>query len=475
MKRLALPLAAMLLPACSCPPATCPPCQCPSSPVEPEPVKPTPASSDKDSALVVAIDEPKGPEEPADDTPIVVAAHSDWPQFQGQASRTGRSSAPAVQQPTIRWKTKVGIQGYLNAPLVSGSTVFVPSSGNTHNASDPRDGLFAIELATGRIRWHAHFANDANGASIVGHHIVATSDDGHVYGLDTARGTVVWKRKGNGKVYSHPTIIDELVVVGDAQGYVRAYAWADGTERWTSQMNGAIRGGLSSDGKHVFAVSQGGEAAAFSKTGRAIWRKTVTRPAYGNKRPIPIEGYAAPVVSGNTLVIPFARDTYYDDPAFVALDTRTGRKKWVAQDHSKESWGNVRSTPTLVDGLLIYAEPYSGDVAAIEASTGRVRYRRPVGACHFPQYASPAAAGDVVYVPRFDGALYAVAANSGNLLWAIYLGDAKNAGGAPRGRRTGCTWEVASGASLYAPIAIAADGTIIVGNGAGTVFALEGS
>jgi len=33
-----------------------------------------------------------------------------------------------------------------------------------------------------------------------------------------------------------------------------------------------------------------------------------------------------------------------------------------------------------------------GDVAAVDAAQGRVRYRRTIGACFFPQYASPAAA-----------------------------------------------------------------------------------
>lgn len=474
MKRYALPaLVAMLLPSCGapCPPpsAPCPPCQCPT-----ETAAPAPAPPAKDAPLVVAVAEPDPAQASQADTPVVVAPQSDWPQFQGQASRTGRSSAPAIRRPTVRWKADVGIQGYLNAPLVSGPTVFVPSSGNTHNAPDPRDGVHAVDLASGRILWHAHFDNDANGASIVGQRIVATSDDGHVYGLDATRGTVDWKHKGKGKVYSHPTILDELVVVGDAQGYVRAYAWADGAERWSIQMNGAIRGGLASDGTHLFAVSQGGEVAAFSKSGRAVWRKSVTRPSFSGNRPIPIEGYAAPVVAGNTLVVPFARDTYYDHPAFVALDARTGREKWRARDRSKEHWGNIRSTPALVDDLLVYAEPYSGDVAAIEVSTGRVRYRRTVGACHFPQYASAAAAGDVVYVPRFDGVLNAVEAATGNVLWRFYLGDARNVGmrPAPRGGRTGCSWEVGSGSPLYAPVAIAADGTVIVGNGEGTVFAL---
>lgn len=474
MKRALVLLAACALPSCvvPCPPpAAPPPCPacapCESAATAPPVVTATPPSQ---PPLVVAGEPAPEPTPQA----VVVPAHSDWTQFQGDAARWGRSSAPALRRPVIRWKARVGIQGYLNTPLVSGPTVFVPSSGNTHNASDPRDGVHALDLATGKPRWHARFQSDANGAALAGDRIVATSDDGNVYGLDASRGAVVWKRRGQGKVYSHPVVVEDIVVVGDAQGFVRAYAWADGTERWTVQMNGAIRGGLASDGTHLYAVSQGGEVAAFTKTGQIRWRKNVDRPAFSGGKTDPIEGFAAPVVTGNTVVVPFARDTYYDNPAFVALDVRTGAVQWRAKDRSKEQWGNVRSTPALVDGLLVYAEPYSGDVAAIEASSGRVRYRQPVGECYFPQYASAASAGDLVYVPRFDGRLYAVEAATGRVVWQMYLGEASRAGVVSPSQRAGtsCSWEVNSGSPLYSPVAVAADGTVIVGNGGGTVFAI---
>jgi len=477
MTRLPIALGSMLLlSACSAPcpaptsPPPCPPCNCSQAPAAQSVAKP----ATTDPPLVVAVNDPPESEPSSADTTVVVAPQADWSQFQGDGSRAGRSSAPAILRPSIRWKAQVGIQGYLNAPIISGATVFVPSSGNVHNASDPRDGVYAIELGTGRRQWHAHFDNDANGLALAGQRLIATSDDGHVYGLDATRGTVVWKRKGKGKMYSYPAIIDDIVVVGDAQGYVRAYAWADGTERWSIQMNGAIRGGLSTDGTYVYVASQGGEVAAFRKNGQARWRKTVSRPAFSGGQSVPIEGYAPPIVSGNDLIVPFARDTTYDDPAFIALDKGTGRVRWRAQDNSKANWGNLRSTPALIDGLLVYAEPYSGDVAAVEAATGRVKYRREVGPCHFPQYASAASAGHLVYVPRFDGTLYAVQARTGQVAWQMYLGDATSAGATTPSRRArrGCSWDVSSGHPLYAPIAIAGDGTVVVGSGEGTVFAI---
>lgn len=460
---LSLTTACASRPCPSCPPITCPPCNCPRTDSSATP-------TDTGSSLVVAVGEPAGAQSP--ESPVVVPADSDWPTFHGGGERLGRSSAPAIVRPVIRWRAEVGIQGYLNGPLIAGNTTFVPSSGNTHNAPDPRDGVHALDLASGRIRWHAHFDNDANGAAIVGQRIVATSDDGNVYGLDATTGRVAWKQKGKGKVYGHPVIVDEQVVVGDSHGWVRSYSWSDGAELWSKQVNGAIRGGIATDGRVVFVVSQGGTVAALSKSGQARWLSTVTRPGFSGGA-VPIEGYAAPIVAGNQLIVPFARDTTYDNPAIVAVSTQTGRVSWYASDKSKSSWGNLRLTPALVDGLLVYPEPYSGDVVGIEASSGGVRFRQTVGACHFPSWASPAAAGDLVYVPRFDGTLYAVRASSGQVVWQVYLGDARRAGVTrPSPRQQGCSWEVQGAASLYSPVAVASDGTIVVGNGAGTVFAI---
>ena len=472
---------ALLMASCGAPrptpstPNACPPCECQQGPA---PVLASPPPQPP-ATIVVATGDTDAPRvtdrtDAGGSVALVDAVGPAWSMFHGGPDRAGRSSAPAVRTPIVRWRATVGIQGYLNGPVVSGSSVFVPSSGNTHNAADPRDGVYALDLVSGRQLWHAHFDRDANGLAVVGQRVIATCDDGYAYGLDAQRGTVVWKQKGKGKMYTHPLVTGELVVVGDADGYVRAFAWSDGTPRWNLQMNGAIRGGTASDGSTVYAVSQGGEVAAIRMDGTIKWKKTITRPAFSGGRDVPIEGYAAPVIAGNRLVVPFARDTTYDDPAFVALDTSNGAVAWRARDNRPDDWGNVRTTPALIDGVLVYAEPYSGDVAGIDAQTGRMRYRQTVGTCFFPSYASPAAAGELVYVPRFDGMLYAVEGSTGRVVWRVYLGDKAHAGRIPRtgGAGRGCSWEMSSGAALYAPVAVAGDGTIIVGNGEDTVFAI---
>jgi outer membrane protein assembly factor BamB len=105
-------------------------------------------------------------------------------------------------------------------------------------------------------------------------------------------------------------------------------------------------------------------------------------------------------------------------------------------------------------------------------------YRHTVGRCFFPQWASPAAAGDVAYVARFDGVLHALRASDGKRLWTYYVGDSQHAGSISPGELApsgGCDWEVPVGYAAYSPIAVARDGTILVGTHEGYLYAIGDS
>jgi outer membrane protein assembly factor BamB len=307
--------------------------------------------------------------------------------------------------------------------------------------------------------------------------VFATSDDGHLYALDVRTGKPIWKVAGSGKMYTHPLVLSDRVIVGDAGGWVRAFAAADGKELWKVQLAGAIRGGASADERNIYVASQGGEVAALTSAGKKVWRQIVRRPAWNHQGPDqPIEVYSPPIVDKDALYVPFARDTYYtDQPAVLALDKKSGKVKWRAKGPG--DWGNVRSTPALVAGTLLWAEPYSGDVTALDTTTGRMAWRFTVGDCYFPAWASPAVAGDLAYVPRLDGTVQAMRASSGKLEWKMYLGDSSRAGvvsgstSAPA-QNQNCAWDVSGGYAIHAPAALSEDGVLFVGTDEGVLFAI---
>jgi len=437
---------------------------------EPEPARaPTPA------ATIVEVPAPPStpPAEPAPAVAVDVQSASGWATFHGDNARSGFTNAPEIRRPRVLWKAEVGVFSWLNSPLVLGKAVVVaPSSGSAHNKPDAKDGVSAFDFATGKRLWFTHFDQDANGVAATKTHVFATSDDEHVYALEMKTGKVAWKAKGEGKMYTHPLVVGDRVVVGDAGGWVRAFASADGKALWKVQLTGAIRGGASSDGAQVFVASQGGDVAALGLDGKIAWKKTFKRAAWNNQGPDEaISVYSPPVVGKDALYVPFGRDTYYKDlPAVHAIDKKTGALKWKAKGPG--DWGNLRSTPALVGERLIYGEPYSGDVAALDAKTGRMAYREEIGRCFFPQWSSPAVAGSLVYLPRFDGSVYALRATSGKVEWELFVGDSKRVGATlPPSQKKSCEWENPDGA-IYAPAAIAEDGRLFVGTGEGFLFAI---
>lgn len=438
------------------------------APIAPAPPVPAPQAALATTATAAPTGAPSLEPSAVEPPPRVSNRHEGWTLFHADAARTGAIDVPAILRPRVLWHAQVGILGWLNSPIVTGSVVLVPSSGDKHNLPDPRDGVAALDLATGAQRWHVHFDNDANGLAIAGGRAIAGSDDGKVYAIDPSKGQVEWTRKLSGKVYASPLPAGDRVIVADASGTLYALSTADGAVAWKVKLDGAIRGGASSDATAIYAASQRGEVAALRPDGSVAWRVQL--------KPLGVlQIYAAPVIGASAVYIAYARDTYYNTPAILALDKTSGRVVWSAKGDARRDWGNIRTAPVLVGGTLIWADAYSGDIAGVDAATGALRFRRTVGACYFPSWASPAAAGDVVYVPRYDGALYAVRARDGGVDWKVYLGDEKRVGSTlPSAIATqrNCAWDVPEGAPLYAPVAIADDGTVLAGSGEGILYAI---
>lgn len=395
-----------------------------------------------------------------------------WSTFQGDARRHGVSTARAIQQPTIRWRADVGIQGWLNNPVIAADYVFVGSNGSIWNKPDASDGVYALDLESGAVRWFSPAKNDVNGVAYADCMVISTSDDGTVRAHDALTGEVVWlHRVPDRKVYTNPLVVGRRVFTGDSEGFIRSFDLRSGEEQWIADMQGAIRGGLSSDGRKVYAASEKGLIRAFNlETGSPAW----------SARLEPWGVYGAPTIVSGKLVVGFTRDTMYSRPAMAAFDLETGRQVWKASNPRGYGggWGNVRSSPTVYRNLLIWGEPYSNRIVALDLDKGDVRWSSPNGPCLFPHWPSGAIARDQVVMPRHDGGLYALSAEDGAALWSIYLGDRTRAGtefpkAHKEARRGRCEWDPPVGRPIFSSPAIAADGTILVGTGEGVLYAIE--
>jgi len=395
-----------------------------------------------------------------------------WTTFQATPQRTGCISAPTIVRPVILWKAKVGVQGWLNNPVVADDTVYVGSAGNTQFETDTADGVYAIDMTTGTRLWFFAASLDVNGVAVSDGVVVATGDEGLVWGIDAAQGLGLWTANLGAAVFTNPLIVEDLAVVGDGSGKISAFDLNTGERRWQVTVRGAVRGGAASDGESIFVVSEDRDAIALDLAGGELWRQTIS-PRSGEGEQVRV--FAAPTIAGDLLVVSLVREDVFAEPALLALDRRTGEVVWRAEDAAgiKAEWGNVRSSPAVVGDLLVYGEPYSEGLVALGVEDGRTRWSVEVGPLCYPHWSSPAVVAGQVILPRYDGGLYAVALATKTTAWSIYLGQQALDGEFPAEYGDGfCDWTPQTGTSVIASPAVADNGVIVVGTLEGYLIAV---
>lgn len=88
--------------------------------------------------------------------------------------------------------------------------------------------ISAIELKTGRILW-GHDMSSVSGLAVDAQRVYVSDDQGYVWCFNRKTGDMLWKQEG---LLNHgitaPALLDNVLVVGDAQGYVHFMAKDDG-------------------------------------------------------------------------------------------------------------------------------------------------------------------------------------------------------------------------------------------------------
>jgi outer membrane protein assembly factor BamB len=390
--------------------------------------------------------------------------------FQGTPERTGCFNAPTISEPTILWNAEVGLQGWLNNPVVSNGVVYVGSAGSLQFEGDRRDGVYALDLATGEELWFYRANNDVNGVAASGDLVVATGDEHAVWGIDISSGRPVWSALLEASVFGNPLIIDDLAYVGDASGTLTALNMSTGQTQWRASVAGDIRGGPASDGERIYVAGEDLEVLAITLDGQEVWRNNVVGSP-GARTTI----FAPPTIAGDLVIISLVRDAVFADPGLVALDKNTGEVVWQASDAAgvKTEWGSVRSSPAVVGDLLIYGDTYSSRLIAIDATNGETLWSTEVGVFCYRHWSSPIVVSGQAILPRYDGGVYSVDLASQTRLWDIYIGDRNLRGNFPLSYNPEfCMWELEEGSPVLASPIVADNGTILVGTLEGYLFAI---
>lgn len=366
-----------------------------------------------------------------------------------------------AQVPGLKLKWAFAYPGAIRArsqPTIGWGTVFVGGHDGT---------IYAFDLATGCLRWSNRVSAEVRTAIVAdpkAKRLYFGDILGRAYALDAMDGKLLWKRKvddhPNATITGTPTLaagmlyvpVSSLEVTSAAdpnyacctfRGKVVALNLADGAEKWrTYTVTEAPRPqGKTSSGTNILGPS-----------GAPVWNS----PTYDARRGLLYfgsgENYSSPA-DGNS-------------DAVIAVDARTGKRKWTAQLTKGDAWnvgcmmGNencpkehgpdldVAASPLLMPlgggKDIIVAGQKSGIAFGIDPDSGKILWQRRLGhggtqgGVHFGM----AAEGLRVFVPindmadtkdgrkydaRIRGAgIHAVDARSGRMLWSQKAPDRCN-------------------------------------------------
>jgi len=402
----------------------------------------------------------------------------EWTTFQGGAERTGCLNTRPILSPEIIWHTEIGILGWRNNPVIEDGAVFVGSAGVLQFAPDRRDGIYSIDLGSGKQRWFYTTELDVNSVVVSDGVVIGTGDEGRIWALSARDGSLLWSDDLGIGVFADPLFFEDLAIVGDGDGWITAYDVDTGeNKRQLGRVDGAIRGGLSSDGEHIYVAGENGDMLVLNRDGQIVWRVDTDGEGSGEAD---ARIFAAPTITDSMVILSLVRKGEGGEPALLALDKEDGTELWRARDAAGiklTGWANIRSSPAVAGDYVVYGEGYSQNLVVIDMQTGETAWSVEIGEFCFPHWPSPVINNGVAYLARHDGGLYAVDLATREIEWQIYLGDADGNGSFPSNFEDAgfCQWGPETGYSILSSPAVSPEGAIIVGTLEGVLIAIGDS
>jgi outer membrane protein assembly factor BamB len=198
---------------------------------------------------------------------------------------------------TLQWAFKGTRDRTVASPVLSESTVYLPSSDYSVYAVDleTRDArwafetnnwvwasplavedkvfiasmdhkLYAVDVQTGSEVWRFEGATGALPAApaLANDTLYFGSLDGWVFAVEAQTGTLVWRLEVDGGVWATPRIEGDALYFGTLGGVIYALDAADGSELWQKQADGEVRGTPAYADGMLYFGSESGKLYAFA-------------------------------------------------------------------------------------------------------------------------------------------------------------------------------------------------------------------
>lgn len=343
---------------------------------------------------------------------------ADWDNLVGNASHTGVPDKALDTPLALSWVSNVGANIYMTSPLINNGKIYTASvdeelRGDSH--------IYALDGMTGKIVWSYATRNSVKNSIAITSGVVFAQDvEGWLYAVDAETGTLRWETKMRTDVL--PALIDGLVAAdgivyaGSGKG-LGAWDAATGRNLWTnndwSQNQGATSTISVADGIVVHGTQWGALYGNDAATGKMLWS--------ASDADLRMRGCSPAIRNG--LIYMASAGTFY------ILEAATGK---AVVKHKLGFNADVTSTPLVTDKLIIFGTVSRG-LVALDRTTLQEKwcYTTDNALIFTSPYSrsaastietSPVLAGNTVYVGASDGNLYGIDVESGRMIWRRTLG-----------------------------------------------------
>ncbi|WP_284578355.1 PQQ-binding-like beta-propeller repeat protein [Streptomyces sp. 2P-4] len=333
------------------------------------------------------------------------------PALSGEPVRLGGSPVPigpgpfaSAASPAAQAGAADAATGWIRPPGAAGSAA-APAGAS---AAAPATAAPAVPNPgpapdSGRWRpWRFRMSNEVWGTpTVAGDLLYVTSFE--VHALDVATGRRQFKTRD---VAWAMAVSDGRIHASDGPSLYALDA-SDGSERWRLSADAWVYALRADRGTVVTATRGGGVQGWEASNGQKLWELTGAQSDFETPE-------AAPVLHDGTVYV-------WQDARLRALDARSGRESWSYPVGDAAACGNVpvRVTPAPDGNVYISA---GTRVLSVDRASGRVRWHFEAPAVFLapPAFAPGAAVtGGGVYLADYLGTVYALDAATGKDRWRI--------------------------------------------------------
>lgn len=229
-----------------------------------------------------------------------------------------------------------------------------------------------------------------------------------VYSVKTAwvRPTTAQENLGFRKINRMtPLLVGDLVIQGNGLDGIVAYDRENGFQKWTLRIPNGVEPSAAAVRDRLFVgASDGLFYSIEASTGHVQW----TFPTRS-------ENLATPLLEDGVVYFLSGNNVFY------ALDAATGRQLWLYSRQDTSQFSIRGGSQALLNNGMLYVGFSDGALVALKADTGAVVWDQQLNRSkRFRDVdATPVLDNGLLYVPGYDDKLYCVSADKGEILWRV--------------------------------------------------------